>query len=319
VKVGRDLREYLAPNAILQSDDVEVQRIAREVAGDETDAYRVACRLRDWVHRSMKFDLGIALAPASEVVRQRKGTCAAYAIVLASLARVAGIPSRVVMGYVYVSGIWGGHGWVEVWTGNQWVPLDGALPSPGPADAARIACVRTSLAEGPGPLLSALARVFGMIQVSVVEYDRKGVCTKVPVAAPAFTIEGDTYRNPWLGLEVKHLPGFRFARTDAVYPDSTVVALEGPEGQRVCVRQEDAPAQRDPEAVGRVLKGLGFSEQPRSEQVAGQAVHIVEAEGKAGLAFFQGPELWVLTAEGKHSGALVRKVAAQLTIRSEEP
>jgi hypothetical protein len=313
-KADKALREYLEPNAILQSDDAEVRRIAREVAGGETDAFRTALRLRDWVHRRMKMDLGVVLAPASEVIRRRKGTCAAYAIVLASLARAAGIPSRVVMGYAYVSGIWGGHAWVEVWTKDRWVPLDAALPSPGPADAARLAGVRTSLAEGPGPLLGALLRVFGIVQVTVVEYEAGGVRTKVPEGAAAFTIQGDTYRNPWLGLEVHRPAGFRFARTGAVYPDTTVVALDGPAGQRVCVRQLDGPAGRDDRAVGEALRDLGFSGEPRREQLAGRTVLVVQGAAKAGLALTQGPDLWVLTAKGRHAGDLVRRIAARVTI-----
>jgi transglutaminase-like putative cysteine protease len=309
------MREYLEPNAIVQSDDSEVLRIAHEVIGDETDTFRAACKLRDWVSRSLKLDMGIALTPASEVIRQRKGTCAAYSIALASLARAAGIPSRVVMGYVYVSGIWGGHAWVEVRTGDQWVPLDAAIPSAGPTDAARIACVRTSLAEGPGPLLTSLARLFGKVQVSIVEYEVEGVCTKVPEGAPAFNVETDTYHNPWLGIEVRKPAGFRFARTDAVYPDTTVVAIEGPAGQRVDVRQADAQVGRDGEEAGiRVLRSLGFSEKPSRKQVGEKTAHLVEGARKAGLAFAQGSDLWVLTAEGEHASELVQRVAGMMKI-----
>jgi transglutaminase-like putative cysteine protease len=76
-KADRSLREFLEPNAVVQSDGAEVRRIAHEVAGDETDIVRAACRLRDRVHRNMTLDLGIAVTPASEVIRQRKGTCVA--------------------------------------------------------------------------------------------------------------------------------------------------------------------------------------------------------------------------------------------------
>ena len=318
VKVDKALREYLQANALLQSDDTEVQRIAREVASDEMDAFRTACRLRDWVHLNMKFDLGIALAPATEVIRQRKGTCAAYAIAFASLARAVEIPSRVVMGYAYVAGIWGGHAWVEVWTGKRWVPLDAAMPSPGPVDAARIACVRTSLAEGPGPLLSALTRVFAISQVSVVEYDLGRVATKVPQGAASFSIKGDTYRNPWLRLTVQKPEGFRFIKTDAVYPDTTVVGLEGPAGDRVYVRQEDAPTRLDEEAVAPMLRRLGLSGRPKREESAGRTVLVAEHAEKGGLAFTQGQELWILTAEGPHAGEWVRRVAASVKFNRHE-
>src|SRR5262249_62428874 len=80
-----ELHEYLAANSIVQSDDPEVRHIAREVVGDETDTATAARKLRDWVHQNMRFDAGIAVAPASEVVRNRGGTCMAYSVLLASL------------------------------------------------------------------------------------------------------------------------------------------------------------------------------------------------------------------------------------------
>jgi len=315
IQTTQSLREFLEPNALLQADDAEVQRIAHRVVGEEKDAFRAACRLRDWVKNNMQMDLGIALAPASEAIRQRKGTCAAYSITLATLARAAGIPSQVVMGYAYVAGIWGGHAWVEVWTGHQWVPIDGALPSPGSADAARIACVRTSLAAGAGPLMNSLSRFFGNVEVSIAEFELAGVPTNVPEGSPAFTIEGNIYRNPWLGLEIKKPAGFHFAKTDAVYPDSTVVAIDDPAGQRVCLRQQAVTAEDDEEAVAAVFHRLEFTGKPRREEVAGRHASIAEDTSKAGLALPAGPDLWVLTAEGEHAGELVRRAAAMVTIR----
>jgi transglutaminase-like putative cysteine protease len=315
-KADGSLREFLEPNALVQSDDPEVRRIAHEVAGEKRDAFRAACRLRDWVHRNMDLDLGIALTPGSEVIRRRKGTCVAYAILLASLARAEGIPSRVVTGFVYVAGIWGGHAWVEVRAGDRWVALDGALPSTGAADAARFACVRSSMADGAGSMVNALGRIAGNVRVGVVEYEAGSVRTVVPADAPGFTIDGDVYRNPWLRLEVRKPAGFSFAETHAVYPDSTVVAIEGTDGRGVRLRQHAAPARADDdESTARVFRRLGFSGQPAPAMIAGRTVLMIEADDCAGLAFVDGPDLWVLTAEGRDAGALVRQAAEQVTIR----
>jgi hypothetical protein len=317
MKPGKSLREYLEPNAILQSDDAEVRRIAREVAGNEKDAFRAACRLRDWVKNNMHRDFGIGIAPASEAIRQRKGTCGAYAVALASLARAAGIPSRVVMGYAYIYGIWGGHAWVEVSIGGRWVPIDGAAPSPGPADAARIAFGQSSFAEGEGPLESALSRIFGNVQVIIVEFEAGGTLVKVPAGAEAFTIEGNTYRNPWLGLEVQKPAGFRFTKTDAIYPDSTVVAIEDPAGRRVCVRQLALPDPTNTESMKQVFHRLEIGGKAEGEDIAGRQAFVAEEGAKAGLAFAAGADLWVLTAEGDHAGQRIRRAAAMLTIRRQ--
>ena len=282
-----------------------------------------ACRLRDWVSDNMHMDLGIVLAPASEAIRQRKGTCAAYAITLASLARAAGIPSQVVMGYAYLSGIWGGHAWVEVWTGSRWVPLDGALPSTSAADAARIACARTSFAEGAGPLTSNLSRVFGNIQIEIMEFASSGASAgstvKVPGGAAPFTVEGDTYRNPWLGLDVHKPADFRFTKTDAVYPDSTVVAIDDPMGNRVSLGQYALPSSGQEEAARRVFGHLELAGKVQQEKIAGRAVFVVDEGTKAGLAFAGDADLWVLTGEGPHAGERLRKAAAWVTVRQPAP
>ena len=105
-----------------------------------------------WAAENMTFDLGIVFAPAIEIMRDRRGTCTGYAVLLAALARAAGIPSRVVMGYVYAMRMFGGHAWAEVLVGEEWVPLDAAIVNEGPADATHLAIIASSLENGPGEL-----------------------------------------------------------------------------------------------------------------------------------------------------------------------
>src|SRR5262249_6637301 len=156
--------------------------------------------------------LGIAIAPASEVARNRRGTCFGYAVLLASLARAEGIPSRIRMGFVYAGGIWGGHAWVEVRVGNDWIPLDAALYSPGAADAARFSFFTSSLQEGTISQVGELARLYGNVDLQVLDYTVHGKRVVVPQEARPFTITGDTYRNPWLGLTVEKPKGFGFTQ-----------------------------------------------------------------------------------------------------------
>ena len=161
----------LAANALFQSDDAEVQKIAATVVAGDTDAFRSALALRDWVKANMKFDYGsITVVPASEVARDRKGTCFAYAILLGSLARAAGIPSRLKMGLAYTDGVWGGHAWVEVQIDGAWIPLDAALPSPEVADAARFAFFTSSLDESALSGIGSLAQLFGNVDIQILSY-----------------------------------------------------------------------------------------------------------------------------------------------------
>src|SRR5207302_6737384 len=131
--------------------------------------------LERWVSENMHFDLGVAFAPSVEVLERRRGTCVAFATLLASLTRAMGIPSRLAFGYVYVNGMFGGHAWTEVLIGDEWVPIDAAIVAEGSADAARFAFAWTALAEGPSSLSnSAGSRLYGAISARVLGVDVRG-------------------------------------------------------------------------------------------------------------------------------------------------
>lgn len=72
--------------------------MAAEIAQEHTDPWSAALALQKWSSENMRFDPGIAVAPASEVVRDRLGTCMGYSILLASLARAAHVPARLKLG-----------------------------------------------------------------------------------------------------------------------------------------------------------------------------------------------------------------------------
>jgi hypothetical protein len=182
-----DMAPYLKPNALIQSDDAAVREIAKSVAGEERDAFRTALRLRNWTSEHMHFDAGIAVAPASEVARDRRGTCFGYAMLLGALARAAGIPSRVRMGLAYLDGAWGGHAWVDVFAGGRWLPLDAALESSGTADAARFSFFTSALEEGALAGVGALAQLYGNVEVQILEYRLHG---------KTVLVDGDLRRAP---------------------------------------------------------------------------------------------------------------------------
>jgi len=284
---------FLKPNAILQSDDTEVTRLARTIVGDERDGFNAARKLQDWATQNLKLDLGVALAPASEVARNRGGTCAAYAVLLASLERAAGIPSRFAMGYVYAEGIWGGHAWTEILVNGQWIPLDAAAYAPGIADAARFQFGSYTLEDNMSAAVSGGARLYGNLDVAVLEYTANGRKHKVPEDAKPYTIAGDEYRNPWLGIAMRKPEGGRFTTLDAVYPDSTIVAIE--------TASASLEVEQDPqhgEIVGESIR------------IDGREAHVVSSPGKVVVRSVDGNSMWVLTAEGQDAKRLMDETVA---------
>jgi transglutaminase-like putative cysteine protease len=289
--------QYLQPNAILQSDDAEVARLAHSIVGEERDRFRAARKLQEWVANHLKLDLGITLAPASEVARNRRGTCIAYSILLASLERAAAIPSRVAEGYVYVDGIWGGHAWTEVLTGGQWIPLDAAVYRAGPADAARFQFGSYTLQDNLAAANQAGLQMYGNIDVAVIDYTIHGRTVHVPDSAQSYQIADDRYQNPWLGISVRKPRGFGFTRLDEVYPDATIVGMENG-AATMAVTQE--PVGTDPEnSVNRRLDEIAPSAMVQRVSLDGRPALLVASPTKARLVARDGASLWVVTAEGQ--------------------
>jgi Transglutaminase-like superfamily len=315
-------RQFIEPNAYVQSDDAEIRKLAGELAAEETDAFKAALAMERWTADHMTFDLGIVFAPATEVFQSRRGTCVGYATILATLARAAGIPSRIAMGYVYAQGMFGGHAWAEILAGREWIPLDAAIVNEGVADAAHLAIITSSLAGGPGELsVGAAQQIFGQVDIGILEYDSAGKTTAVPPDAKPFMVEGNRYFNPWLGLALTKPGDFRFARLDAVWPDATIVGLSGPNGEKASLEEQPvSPWQEMQKAAEERLARL-VSPGKRGtvmvgEDPASQSVPAVFAtNGKtAAAAFGRGASLFVLKVEGAGAADLLRRLAADIRL-----
>lgn len=166
---GDTMRPYLEPNAFLQSDDPAVVKIAREATGNEKDTWRSAKLLEQWVYDNVREkNMHTAFATAKEVVDAREGDCTEHAVLLAALARAAGIPARVVVGLVHSNSAFFGHMWTEVYTG-EWVPLD-ATRGRGRVGPDHIALATSSLGtESISEIFLGLISILGNLEIEVVE------------------------------------------------------------------------------------------------------------------------------------------------------
>jgi transglutaminase-like putative cysteine protease len=312
-------KEFLAPNAYIQSDDPALRAVALRALAGETDAWKAGLKLERWVAENMSFDLGIALAPSSELFKNRRGTCLGYATLLATLLRAVGIPSRVVIGYVYALGMFGGHAWAEARIGGAWTPLDAAIVAPGVADAARIGLSASSFRDGAGSLVSGPAQsIFGRVEIRILEYaGADGRPVVVPESAPPFSVQGEVYRNPWLGLRLAKPKGFAFGKLDAVWPDATLVEMTGPEGARAVLQEGYFPPWAKPEeAAAEALARFAGTEKPRRVTDRGRVVLRSGQGDKAAAAVIDGPVFWLLTASGRNAGTVLEETVRSLTIAS---
>jgi hypothetical protein len=298
-----DEAPFLRPNQILQSDDPEVVRLAQEIAGKEHDRYRAARKLQDWVAAHMTFDLGIALAPASEVARNRKGTCAAYSVLLASMARAVGIPSRIAGGYIYVYGIWGGHAWVELLIDNQWLPLDAAGYRPGVADAARIQFGSYTAENNLAAFAVAGNQMYGNVDIEVLEYSIGGKTIQVPASARRYTVSEDEYSSAGLGVSIRKPDGFSFAKMDAVYPDQTVLELQNGAAKVTVALAEAIPDTNL--VIQKTIAESGSNTIPA--KLDGRDAILISSPGNTRLLSADGESLWILKAEGQDASGLLTR------------
>lgn len=304
-KDKKEIEECLQANTYLNIDDQLIKKMATELNQNISDDWEKARRLRDWVSQNLFFDAGIVFAPATEVIRQRRGTCVSFAILLASLARAAGLPARFIMGYAYLNGVWGGHAWTEIYLGDAWFPFDAALPSPDVADAARLALVASSLNQGLGEVIIAGQRFFSKIDIEILEYQLQGQMFQAPPVL--YEVKGNSYLNPGLGLEVKVPDKMVLAEMNKAWPDNTVLVMTN-EKEEVRLLQQAWRPVMDIENYLRQLAGSDFS-RSRLEifNFQGQKAYRMINKNKAAAFFLQGTDLWQVAVRSSEARPLLEK------------
>lgn len=130
------LASYLQPTPFLQADHPAIVALARKIVGGETDAYKAAAKIKDWVYREIAKEPTVSIPNALEVLQTRRGDCNEHTVLFNALARAAGIPAKTVVGVVYLRGAFYYHAWSEIWLGD-WVTLDSVLDQ-FPADVTHI-------------------------------------------------------------------------------------------------------------------------------------------------------------------------------------
>ncbi len=118
----------------LQSTEYEpldhpgLRSTAERLTTNEETIWGAARAINAFVYRHIKDKtLARAYMSAPEALASQEGDCTEHSVLFSSLAKISGIPTRLVTGLVYVGGpenVLGYHEWVEVWTGEEWLAMD---------------------------------------------------------------------------------------------------------------------------------------------------------------------------------------------------
>lgn len=163
---------HLSGDFFEQSFEAEIIDRAREIVGDETDAWRRAQLLHDWVFERIEKEPVVSIPSALEVLRQRRGDCNEHTVLYAALAKALEIPTRTAIGLVWSDELDGFyyHAWPEVFIGRpsgdgSWIRVDPTLGQP-VADATHVKLLQGSITDWPQ-----LLAYLGKLEIEVLEMD----------------------------------------------------------------------------------------------------------------------------------------------------
>lgn len=170
------LAEFLEPNLMINTKDPKLIELAEKAAGGEKDSFKLAAKLRRFVTDYIETkSLNIGFATASEVARTKEGDCSEHGVLLAALARINKLPSRVAVGIAYVpffgkaDDIFGYHMWTQVYIDGRWIDIDAALRETD-CSPARIAFAVSSLRNsGVADISMPLLGKIGSIELEILE------------------------------------------------------------------------------------------------------------------------------------------------------
>jgi transglutaminase-like putative cysteine protease len=160
---GKEMADYVLPNALIQSDDKRIKNQAATILSGEKNAHAAAKKLNDWVYAAIAKKPVVSIPSALEVLNQREGDCNEHTALYTALARAVGIPTRMAAGIVYMENGFYYHAWPEVWVGH-WMPVDPTF-NQFPADATHIRFTTGNLDRQ-----SDIIRLVGKLKVEVLEY-----------------------------------------------------------------------------------------------------------------------------------------------------
>lgn len=159
------LRQSLAPNAWVRSDDARIRAFARAQSRGLTVQMRMrALTAAVRAHMTGGIDYR-RYDDAVTALESRTGDCTEFAVLLAAAARARGIPARLVHGLAYSGRLAGRthvfspHAWVQAWDGRRWVSYDAAF---GSFDAGHIAL---AIGDGDPAALKGLNRTVRQLRI----------------------------------------------------------------------------------------------------------------------------------------------------------
>jgi hypothetical protein len=159
-KVFEDGKTYLEPTPFIQSDHPEIQAKVKEIVSPNDSDVTKANKLIQWVNENIQKRPVLSVPNALETLYHRVGDCNEHAVLLAALARAAGIPAQVEAGLVYQKERFYYHAWNVLYL-STWITADSVMGQ-FPADVTHIRFVRGEERQID------LIRIIGKVRLEII-------------------------------------------------------------------------------------------------------------------------------------------------------
>ncbi len=158
---------YLAADTFAQADHPKIRRQASDIVAGETDPWRRARLIHDWVFTRIEKHPVVSIPSALEVLEKRRGDCNEHTVLFTALARAAGLPTRIAIGIVWSDELDGFyyHAWPEVHLDGRWLWMDPTLDQP-LADATHLKLLNGGIESWPR-----LLPYLGQLEIEVLEVE----------------------------------------------------------------------------------------------------------------------------------------------------
>jgi len=136
-----EINKFTHASPFIQSDDPLIRKQVKKITSPNDSNGVRAKKIINWLYRNIEKRPVISVPNASETLENRVGDCNEHAVLLAAMARAAGIPAQIEAGLVYQRGRFYYHAWNVLYLGGHWITADAVLGTL-PADVTHIRLLR---------------------------------------------------------------------------------------------------------------------------------------------------------------------------------
>jgi len=162
VSEGSDPAGSLSATALIQSDHPKIRRLVSEIVSPLDSPTAKAQKIMHWIYKKIEKRPVISVPSALETLENRMGDCNEHSVLMAAMARAAGIPSQIEAGLVFTRGRFYYHAWNSLYL-DRWITVD-ALMGQLPTDVTHIRLVRGEMEHQID-----LMGVIGKVEIEILE------------------------------------------------------------------------------------------------------------------------------------------------------